>query len=82
MVNVVVSTFSPFPTLCLQLPGHLDAAESLQHALSPICDPENQSLSLQSGRSIPANATFDDLSGCSGDVFVRLAVRLPGGKGG
>lgn len=84
--NVLVSAYHPFSTLSLQLPSELPARSTLSYVLSPVCEEALQSLSLSSGRSIPAHATFAELAdaqsdGC-GDVHVRLAVRLHGGKGG
>ena len=81
LINVLVD--SHFPTLALQLPEDVPAATTLAHVLSPLCDEPSQSLSLSSGRSIPHDATFGSLCGTDGDfISVRLAVRLPGGKGG
>lgn len=83
--NVLVAAYHPFSTLSLQLPSHLPADSTLSYVLSPLCDGSLQSLSLRNGRSIPLSATFEDLAsqqGGDGDVHVRLAVRLNGGKGG
>ena len=83
LVNVLVSTYPPFPTLSLRLPGHLDACSSLSDILSPLCASSSQSLSLLSGRSIPSGATLQSLQNSEDhDVQIRLGVRLPGGKGG
>lgn len=79
--NVLVAAYHPFSTLSLQLPSHLPADSTLSYVLSPLCEASSQSLSLSNGRSIPASATFQDLAS-HGDVHVRLAVRLDGGKGG
>ena len=83
MINVLIS--SHFPTVSLRLPAHLPAAETLAYILEPFCATSSQSLSLLNGRCIDANATFGDLSTSdngNSDVHCRLAVRLPGGKGG
>jgi hypothetical protein len=83
LTNVLVSSFAPFPTLSLQLPSHLPAESTLAYILSPLCDPSSQTLSLNNGRSISEDATIGSLAGTSGSfATVRLAVRLPGGKGG
>lgn len=82
MVNVLVSAYAPFPsTLAIQLPGDAPALSTLRYVLAPLCEVDSQSLSLRSGRSIQSSCSFADLA-AGDDVHVRLAVRLPGGKGG
>ena len=88
LTNVLVSAYSPFPsTLSLQLPADAPALSTLRYVLGDLCPIESQSLSLSTGRSIGASSTFASLSSSGSssdgqDVHVRLAVRLPGGKGG
>lgn len=83
LTNVLVSSFAPFPTLSLQLPSDLPAESTLAYVLSPLCDPSSQSISLCNGRSISDDATIGSLAaGPSSFAQIRLAVRLPGGKGG
>lgn len=80
-VNVLVSAYHPFPkTISLSLPAASPARATLSYVLDTLCPVGSQSLSLRSGRPIPDDASFSDLG--SSDVHVRLAVRLPGGKGG
>lgn len=82
MVNVLVSTYAPFPsTLSLPLPGDAPALSTLRYVLAPLCPVSEQSLSLSTGRSIASSASFDELADGQ-DVLVRLAVKLNGGKGG
>lgn len=83
MLSVVVSSFYPFPSITLSLPSSTDTA-ALSYILAPLCAPSQQSLSLQSGRSLPhpAQPLSAAHDGSSAPLWVRLAVRLPGGKGG
>jgi Silencing defective 2 N-terminal ubiquitin domain len=83
-VPVLVSTFHPFSTLSFAVPDSTPLS-SLPRLLSRYCPVEQQSLSQQSGRSLPSHpsATVADLVRGDGfPVCIRLAVRLPGGKGG
>lgn len=81
--SVLITSFDPFPTISLSLPSHLRIS-ALSTILSPLCPPSLQSLSLSSGplptASSPLSVLHADQPGAP--VFVRLAVRLRGGKGG
>ncbi|KAL8293180.1 hypothetical protein RQP46_000874 [Phenoliferia psychrophenolica] len=83
MLSVIVTSFHPFPSISLLLPSSTDSA-ALSYILAPLCPPAQQSLSLQSGRPLPpANAPLATAhDGSRAPLVVRLAVRLPGGKGG
>ena len=79
--NIFVSAFSPYPsTLSLQLPSDAPALSTLAYVLSPLCDVTQQSLSTINGRSISSEMSVAGLAASSSTI--RLAVRLPGGKGG
>lgn len=81
--SLLITSFHPFPTISLSLPSHLPLS-SLSTILTPLCPPSLQSLSLSSGPlsspSSPLGALHASQPGAP--VFVRLAVRLRGGKGG
>ncbi|GAA6011205.1 hypothetical protein JCM10207_005538 [Rhodosporidiobolus poonsookiae] len=82
--NLLISLFHPFPnTLSLSLPSSTPLS-SLSGLLTPYALPPSQSLSYASGRSLPSSSTpVASLAGArDGFVALRLAVRLPGGKGG
>jgi len=84
MVTVQIDCYAPWPTFFLDLPAHLQS-EALTDIMSPLCPPSEQSLSLYSGRLLPANATVGALASRNGDpnyLHVRLSVCLCGGKGG
>ena len=79
--NIFVSAFSPYPsTLSLQLPSDAPALSTLTYVLSPLCDETQQCLSTINGRSISSEMSVASLAASSSTV--RLAIRLPGGKGG
>jgi hypothetical protein len=83
-VAVLVSAYAPFLTLSLSL-SRATPLDALPSILSSYCPVEQQSLSQLSGRSLPSHptATLADLDRRDGfPVCLRLAVRLPGGKGG
>ncbi|GAA6059691.1 hypothetical protein JCM10212_000078 [Sporobolomyces blumeae] len=87
-VPVLVNLYHPFPkTLSLSVPRSAPVS-SLSTALAPICPPHLQLLQYSTGRSLPSHAngaTIASLDGAArgqGGVFLRLAVRLVGGKGG
>ncbi|KAJ7063396.1 telomere stability and silencing-domain-containing protein [Mycena amicta] len=82
-VSLLVSTFSPFPTLSLAVDGDtpLGAVASLLHARYPLL-PENISLSTHhSIADLNAPVSSFQLDGCP-LVTLRLTPRLLGGKGG
>ncbi|GAA6006628.1 hypothetical protein JCM11491_003123 [Sporobolomyces phaffii] len=85
VVPILVSLYHPFPrTLSLSLPASspISAVSSL---LTAYCPASSQRLEYSSGRSLPAaDSPVSDLTAGSdgGAAFLRLAVRLPGGKGG
>ncbi|POY75007.1 hypothetical protein BMF94_1983 [Rhodotorula taiwanensis] len=90
IVPVLVSLYHPYErTLSLALPASTPLA-SLSSHLAPYCPPQQQYLSYANGRPLPRiaspSATVAGLDGAQKDqggfVALRLAVRLPGGKGG
>ncbi|GAA5982790.1 hypothetical protein JCM10908_006791 [Rhodotorula pacifica] len=90
IVPVLVSLYHPYQrTLSLALPASTPIA-SLSSHLAPYCPPAQQSLSYANGRPLPritSPATpLSCLDGANkadgGFIALRLAVRLPGGKGG
>ncbi|GAA6041393.1 hypothetical protein JCM8097_005222 [Rhodosporidiobolus ruineniae] len=96
LVPVLVSLFHPHPrTLSLSLPPSTPLA-ALPSLLAPYCPQTQQRLTYSTGRSLPARSpsssssaqgpTVSSLTGATPDeggfVSLRLAVRLPGGKGG
>lgn len=86
MLSVIVTSFSPFPSLSFLLPASTPTS-ALSVILAPLCPPSQQSLSLASGRSLPSpseplSAALHVGHPASAPLFVRLAVKLPGGKGG
>lgn len=90
IVPVLVSLYHPYErTLSLALPASTPLA-SLSSHLAPYCPPQQQYLSYANGRPLPRivspSTTVAGLDGAQKDqggfVALRLAVRLPGGKGG
>ncbi|KAM0789815.1 hypothetical protein ACM66B_006666 [Microbotryomycetes sp. NB124-2] len=86
MQSVIVSTFAPFPTVSMQLPSSTPLS-ALSYILSPLCPPHQQSLSLVNNTRISTTSTqplssLRDHVSASSPLFVRLSVKLPGGKGG
>ena len=89
MERVRVTSFAPFPAIELQLPSTL-ALSSLSEILAPLCPPAQQALSTRTGRALSPShslATLSSRQSCATDahrfpIELRLAVRLPGGKGG
>ncbi|GAA5871457.1 hypothetical protein JCM3774_005605 [Rhodotorula dairenensis] len=90
IVPVLVSLYHPYErTLSLALPASTPVA-SLSSHLAPYCPPDQQALSYANGRPLPrllSPATpLSSLDGADrargGFIALRLAVRLPGGKGG
>ena len=90
--SLLITLYHPFPSLSLSLPS-TTRLSSLHDILAPICPPALQSLSYSSGRSLPSShltlaSLYDEanangaLSTGLGTVFLRLAVKLRGGKGG
>ena len=90
--SLLITLYYPFPSLSLSLPS-TTLLSSLNEILSPICAPSLQSLSYSSGRSLPAShltlAFLSEQSSSNGalstkleTVFLRLGVKLRGGKGG
>lgn len=90
--SLLISLYYPFPSISLLLPS-TTRLSSLNEILSPICPPSLQSLSYSSGRSLPSPhltlaALYDEFSSNGAlstgleTVFLRLAVKLRGGKGG
>ena len=84
-ICVLVSTFHPHPTLSLTLP--LDATLASVHSLlCSICPRSQQSLSTHTHRPLPAHlpliSLFPHATPDAHPLLLRLAVRLPGGKGG
>lgn len=91
IVPVLVSLYHPFErTLSLTLPASTPLS-SLSSHLAPYCPPAQQALSYANGRPLPLPRSADlrplsSLDGADkahgGFIALRLAVRLPGGKGG
>ncbi|KAK4694574.1 replication stress response regulator SDE2, partial [Phenoliferia sp. Uapishka_3] len=81
MISVLISSFSPFPTISLLLPPSTSLS-SLSYILSPLCPQDQQSISYQSGKSLPPFPLSSAHSTDNGPILIRLAVKLPGGKGG
>ncbi|KAK4051545.1 hypothetical protein OIV83_002685 [Microbotryomycetes sp. JL201] len=84
MQSVIVSTFAPFPSVSLALPTTTPVS-ALAYVLSPLCPLEQQYLSLTNSRRLPttSDAPLSSLSDDSAaPLYVRLSIRLPGGKGG
>lgn len=91
VVPVLVSLYHPHPrTLSLALPASTPVAALSSH-LAAYCPPAQQSLAYANGKPLPRTGTHTAstvacLDGASkhrgGFVALRLAVRLPGGKGG
>lgn len=88
--SVLISTFSPFPTISLSLPSTTPLS-ALSYILTPLCPPELQSISLVSGKGLGTNlnqrtiGSLNESAAFVGDastIFLRLAVKLVGGKGG
>ncbi|GAA5902231.1 uncharacterized protein JCM6883_001337 [Sporobolomyces salmoneus] len=86
-IPILVSLYHPFPrTLSLSLPS-TSPISSLSSLLSSYCPPTSQLLQFSSGRSLPSpssplSALNDGQTSTSAPVFLRLSVKLPGGKGG
>ncbi|KDE07130.1 hypothetical protein MVLG_02535 [Microbotryum lychnidis-dioicae p1A1 Lamole] len=88
MLSVLISTYTPFPsTLSLTLPESTTIS-SLQTLLTPYCPLRQQSLSSHSVLVLKPTTTLSSLTSISSTnndtspLFLRLSVRLPGGKGG
>jgi hypothetical protein len=89
IVPVLVSLYHPFErTLSLALPASTPLS-SLSSHLAPYCPPAQQALSYANGRPLPLplpRSALSSLDGADkahgGFIALRLAVRLPGGKGG
>ncbi|SCZ98348.1 BZ3500_MvSof-1268-A1-R1_Chr3-2g06312 [Microbotryum saponariae] len=88
MLSVLISTYTPFPsTLSLTLPESTTIS-TLQTLLTPYCPLPQQSLSSHSVRVLKPTTTLSSLASTSttndvsSPLFLRLSVRLPGGKGG
>lgn len=90
VVPVLVSLYHPYErTLSLALPASTPVA-SLSSHLAAYCPPAQQALSYANGRPLPRACnpatTLSSLDGADkargGFIALRLAVRLPGGKGG
>ncbi|SGY85004.1 BQ5605_C009g05733 [Microbotryum silenes-dioicae] len=88
MLSVLISTYTPFPsTLSLTLPESTTIS-SLQTLLTPYCPLRQQSLSSHSVLVLKPTTTLSSLTSISNTnndtspLFLRLSVRLPGGKGG
>lgn len=84
MISLLITSYHPFPSLSLLLPSTLPLS-TLSSLLTPLCPPSLQSLSLSSGLSLPAPhlpLSALNAGGGEGTVFLRLAVKLLGGKGG
>ncbi|GAA5830514.1 hypothetical protein JCM3766R1_002748 [Sporobolomyces carnicolor] len=84
-IPVLVSLYHPFPrTLSLSVPSS-SPISALSSLLAPYCPPSSQLVQFSSGRSLPRAseplATLRD-GPAEGPVFLRLSVKLPGGKGG
>ncbi|GAA5964243.1 hypothetical protein JCM3765_002781 [Sporobolomyces pararoseus] len=86
-IPILVSLYHPFPrTLSLSLPS-TSPISSLSSLLSTYCPPSSQLLQYSSGRSLPSPtaplaALNHGQTNLSAPVFLRLAIKLPGGKGG
>ncbi|GAA5989887.1 hypothetical protein JCM5350_006600 [Sporobolomyces pararoseus] len=86
-ISILVSLYHPFPrTLSLSLPS-TSPISSLSSLLSAYCPPSSQLLQYSSGRSLPSpqfplSTLNHGQANQSTPVFLRLSVRLPGGKGG
>ncbi|KAM0753800.1 hypothetical protein T439DRAFT_377941 [Meredithblackwellia eburnea MCA 4105] len=86
LVSVSITTFSPFPTIQLELPRSL-STRSLPSILEPLCPIHQQSLSLSNGKLLPiSQSTHIPISSIASNdgnhIGLRLVVKLPGGKGG
>lgn len=93
MQPLVISTFYPFPTLSLSLPSSTPI-ESLADILSPLCPTSLQSLSttqnvhLSPTSTAPLSSLLGVTTASSSlpapppTLFLRLSVKLHGGKGG
>lgn len=91
IVPVLVSLYHPFQrTLSLALPASTPLSSLASH-LAPYCPPAQQALSYANGRPLPLSrsaallplASLDGADKAHGGfIALRLAVRLPGGKGG
>ncbi|GAA99643.1 uncharacterized protein L969DRAFT_94092 [Mixia osmundae IAM 14324] len=82
MLNVIVAAPAPFGTLCLPIDDDVTSGE-LAVQLSALCPIDQQYLSTVSGQSLAqANISLSACANGSSSLRVRLAVRLPGGKGG
>ena len=90
IVPVLVSLYHPFErTLSLALPASTPLSTLSSH-LAPYCPPAQQALSYANGRPLPRLTApafpLSSLDGADkahgGFIALRLAVRLPGGKGG
>lgn len=85
-VPVLISTYSPYPTLSLSLPGSLPTT-SLHEILAPLCPIDEQYISTTSGHALSRYSTIQCLRSATDDrssapVTLRLSVRMRGGKGG
>lgn len=82
MVNVLVSAYAPYKTLCVALDAEteLSTLPALLAARTR-ATPSEQSLTLSSGRTLPSEGCLSQISQGQ-DVHLRLALKLPGGKGG
>jgi len=85
-VAVLVSLYHPFPrTLSLSLPSSSPIA-SLSSHLATFCPPSQQLLQYSTGSTLPSSTLpISSLNGASegqGGVFLRLGVKVLGGKGG
>lgn len=91
MQSIIVSTFAPFPSISLSLPSSTPIS-SLSYILSPLCSTQLQSLSTHDNKAISPVSTAtiaslqdtqcSDSEPLSTPLYLRLSVKLPGGKGG
>ncbi|KAK4056365.1 hypothetical protein OIO90_002508 [Microbotryomycetes sp. JL221] len=94
MQSILVSTFTPFPSISLALPSTTPVS-ALSYILSPLCPVDQQSLSVAStNKHVDAcnsntiaslchdGADSDRQQRLAGALVLRLTVKLPGGKGG
>lgn len=85
LTTLLITSFSPYPTISFLLPSNLPIS-TLTSILSPLVSPSSQYLSLTSGTPLSPRLALplSSLHGEKGEriINVRLAIRLPGGKGG
>lgn len=91
MINVLVSAYAPFNTLNIPLDGCTPLSSLPGLIARRTCasadhnNTSQQRLTLQSGATLPASGALSSLLSNGhhqNEVHLRLALKLPGGKGG